>query len=139
MMRAAAASRSQWASGRPCVTLASTAITNAAAESPSKKRTGTCCSPRRMAARNRCMPSMTRIDGRWTTIGGSGWSTSARSWTWESSSPDRRGESDAWSAETATCSTALRSRSVGAGTSSLVVRADGNAIGFSPRSSGAGG
>lgn len=60
-IRAAAALRSAKVSGRPCATFCSTARIKASSSLPSKNSTSMERRPLRMAARSRCIPSMTRI------------------------------------------------------------------------------
>lgn len=60
-IRAAAALRSARVSGRPCPTFCSTARIKASSSLPSKKSTSMEWRPLRMAARSRCIPSITRI------------------------------------------------------------------------------
>jgi hypothetical protein len=69
-MRCAAALRSASVNGSPWMMLARTAAINASSASPSKNLTSTLWSPRNCAARRRCIPSMTRMVCRCTTIGG---------------------------------------------------------------------
>lgn len=101
-MRAAAASRSACVSGRPCVRFDSTASTNAMSSPPLKKRTATVSSPRSRAARNRCVPSITRIVCRCTRIGGRGSPESAIFLLCAAFSPRSRGESAGRSTPTGT-------------------------------------
>jgi hypothetical protein len=101
-MRRAAAFRSASDSGRPWVTLVRTASTKASWSSPSKKRTPISVSPRSLAARNRCMPSMTRMSPRRTMIGGRSVPTSASVLTCSRFSPACRGDPPPRSAAIAT-------------------------------------
>ncbi len=121
MIRDAAALRSARDSGRPCRMFAWTASTKELASSPSKNRASTSLSPRDLAARNRCIPSITRMVWRCTIIGGSGPSTPASARTCPRSSPESRGESESSSEPTRTLTTARPSRSPMAGTSEPLV------------------
>ncbi|GAA4661568.1 hypothetical protein GCM10023347_11310 [Streptomyces chumphonensis] len=82
-MRAAAAERSDGVKGSPWVELAVTASTKASSGVPSKNRAEMWVAPRSTATRSRYVPSMTRIEERWTMTGGSspGHAASARRWS----------------------------------------------------------
>ncbi|WP_344963837.1 hypothetical protein [Streptomyces thioluteus] len=94
MMRWAAALRSSSVSGSPCRTFNWTERTKASASLPSKNRTGTSVRPLITAARNRCMPSITRMVGRCTRSGSGLASVSARRRTCAGFSRCSRGESE---------------------------------------------
>lgn len=87
-----------------------TAKIKASRASPSKNCTSTSPSPRSAAARNRCIPSITRIVARFTMIGGSVASDSASARTCSILSPDSLGESDENSEQIGTLATASCSR-----------------------------
>ncbi len=92
MMLSAAAFRSGGDSGRPCVTLAFTARTNAVAASQSIMWARITVRPLSSAAWMRCIPSITCIVGECTMIGGSRSAMSASARVCTGSSPANRGE-----------------------------------------------
>jgi hypothetical protein len=105
-MRRAAAVRSDRVRGRPWRVFPSTDRANASSSVPSKKRTAIHDLPRSSAARRRCLPSSTRMVGRWTMMGGNSSSDSTRIFTCVESSGTRRGESTAFSVAIGTISVA---------------------------------
>jgi hypothetical protein len=70
MILTAAAARSLRDSGSPLATFSRTASRNASSSEPSNSIASMCAAPPSMAARTRCIPSITRMVARCTTIGG---------------------------------------------------------------------
>ena len=114
MMRTAAAIRSARDSGSPCATFSRTASRNASSSAPSNSTASMYPAPPSIAARTRCIPSITRIVDRCTTIGGSSSATSARTRTCLISSPLTRNQLERTRSVTGTRVTgySLRSQSL---------------------------
>ncbi|TQJ01657.1 hypothetical protein FB471_1360 [Amycolatopsis cihanbeyliensis] len=109
-IRPAAPIRSSCDSGNPCFAFNLTACTKASRSVPSNNSISISSSPRRIAARTRCSPSMTRIVARCTVIGGSRSSDSANNLTCSTSIPIDRNEYPRSKSDILTC---LHSRMAG--------------------------
>ncbi len=110
VMRSAALLLSVSDNGKPCVILARTANTKASASLPSKNRTRIVSCPRSFATSSRCIPSITRIVGLCTIIGGSALCDAASEIMCSALSPPTLGESEIASELIATATMSCSSR-----------------------------